>query len=99
MARGPKKHLKRINAPHHWMLSKLGGTWAPRPSPGPHKLRECMPLVILLRNRLRYALNYREAMMIVKDKAGLIKIDGKSRSDIRYPIGFQDVVTIERTDD
>lgn len=24
-ARGPKKHLKRLNAPHHWMLDKLSG--------------------------------------------------------------------------
>jgi len=32
MARGPKMHLKRLNAPKHWMLDKLGGVWAPRPS-------------------------------------------------------------------
>lgn len=25
MVRGPKKHLKRLNAPKHWMLDKLGG--------------------------------------------------------------------------
>ena len=25
MVRGPKKHLKRLNAPSHWMLDKLGG--------------------------------------------------------------------------
>lgn len=25
MTRGPKKHLKRLNAPSHWMLDKLGG--------------------------------------------------------------------------
>lgn len=25
MARGPKKHLKRLNAPSHWMLDKLNG--------------------------------------------------------------------------
>ena len=25
MARGPKKHLKRLNAPKGWLLSKLGG--------------------------------------------------------------------------
>merc|ERR1712227_853839 len=37
MARGPKKHLKRLNAPKHWMLDKMGGVWAPRPSTGPHK--------------------------------------------------------------
>lgn len=25
MARGPKKHLKRLAAPKHWMLAKQGG--------------------------------------------------------------------------
>ena len=50
------KHLKRINAPNHWLLDKLSGVWAPRPSAGPHKLRECLPLIIMLRNRLKYAL-------------------------------------------
>jgi small subunit ribosomal protein S4e len=25
MARGPKKHLKRINAPRAWLLDKMGG--------------------------------------------------------------------------
>ena len=60
MARGPIKHLKRINAPKHWMLDKLTGVYAPRPSTGPNKLRECIPLSILLKNRLKYAVNRNE---------------------------------------
>ena len=110
MTRGVKKHLKRLNAPSHWMLDKLGGifvshlsprlleslrwvqlwitrwqascfqpcvqcaAWAGRtglstlvsdtplrlpqahkPTPGPHKQQECVPLAILIRNRLKYA--------------------------------------------
>lgn len=34
MARGPKKHLKRINAPKHWMLDKLGGIFVSLPAGG-----------------------------------------------------------------
>ena len=30
MPRGPKKHLKRLNAPKHWMLGKLGGIFVRR---------------------------------------------------------------------
>lgn len=81
------------------MLDKLSGIWAPKPSSGPHKLRECLPLMIVIRNRLKYALNYREVMFIVKDKAGNIKIDNKTRRDPHYPIGFNDVVSIEKTGD
>lgn len=95
MARGPKKHLKRLNAPHHWMLDKLSGTFAPRPSPGPHKLRECLPLIIFLRNRLKYALNYSEVKKILHRR--LVKVDGKTRTDVTYPSGFMDVITIEKT--
>jgi len=95
MARGPKKHLKRLNAPKHWMLDKLGGTWAPRPSTGPHKLRECVPLMILIRNRLKYALTHSECKKVLMQR--LVKIDGKVRTDITFPCGFMDVITIDRT--
>jgi len=95
MARGPKKHLKRLNAPSSWMLDKLGGTYAPRPSPGPHKLRESLPLTVFLRNRLKYALTGKEVLSIVKQR--LIKIDNKVRTDPTYPAGFMDVVTIEKS--
>lgn len=95
MARGPKKHMKRLNAPKHWMLDKLGGTWAPRPSAGPHKLRECLPLSLILRNRLRYALTRREVLQIVMRKS--VQIDGNVRTDINYPAGFQDVISLPKT--
>nr|CAD7448640.1 unnamed protein product [Timema bartmani] len=94
-ARGPKKHLKRLNAPKAWMLDKLGGVYAPRPSTGPHKLRESLPLVIFLRNRLKYALTNCEVKKIVKQR--LVKVDGKIRTDPNYPAGFMDVITIEKT--
>lgn len=87
--------MKRINAPKHWMLDKLTGIYAPRPSTGPHKLRECLPLALILRNRLRYALNYTEAMKITHDKSGMVQVDGKTRSDVRYPCGFMDVVHLK----
>jgi len=95
MARGPKKHLKRLAAPSHWMLDKLTGRYAPRPSAGPHKLRECVPIVIFLRNRLKYALTYHEVKMILKQRQVLV--DGKVRSDLTFPTGLMDVVSIPKT--
>jgi len=95
MPRGPKKHLKRLNAPKHWMLDKLSGNFAPRPSPGPHKLRECLPITVLLRNRLKYALNGADVTKIMMQR--LIKVDGKVRTDNCYPAGFMDVISIEKT--
>ncbi|CAL8090396.1 unnamed protein product [Calicophoron daubneyi] len=95
--RGIKKHLKRLNAPRHWMLDKLGGNFAPRPGTGPHRLRECLPLSIFLRNRLKFALNYNECTKILAQR--LIKVDGKVRTSRKFPAGFMDVITIEKTNE
>jgi len=97
MARGPKKHLKRLNAPKHWMLGRLDGVFAPRPSTGPHKLRECLPLIIILRNRLKYAFTRSEANIICQERC--VKIDGKVRTDMNFPAGFMDVLSLEKSSD
>lgn len=97
MARGPKKHLKRLNAPKHWMLSKLGGTWAPRPSTGPHKMRDCLPMCLILKNRLKYALTRQETQTIVMRR--LVAVDGKVRTDLNYPAGFMDIISIDKTEE
>ena len=77
------------------MLDKLTGVFAPRPSTGPHKLRECLPLITFLRNRLKYALTGDEVKKIGMQH--FIKIDGKVRTDITYPAGFMDVIGIDKT--
>ncbi|KAL6041657.1 40S ribosomal protein S4, X isoform [Balamuthia mandrillaris] len=97
MPRGPKKHLKRLNAPHNWMLDKMGGVFAPKTSSGPHKMRESCPLVILLRNRLKYALTGKEVTSILMQR--LIKIDGKVRTDNTFPVGVMDVLSIDKTNE
>ena len=95
--RGVYKHLKRIHAPKSWMLSKVGGIWALKPSQGPHKLREYIPLNLLLHTKLCLALNGKEAKIIVKSREGNISIDEKVRTDHKYPVGIMDIVTINKT--
>jgi small subunit ribosomal protein S4e len=87
--------MKRLNAPSHWMLSKLGGIFAPKPSAGPHKLENCLPLCLVLRNRLKYALTRKEVQMICMRR--LVQVDGKIRTDVNFPAGFMDVITIPKT--
>eukprot|EP00913_Durusdinium_trenchii_P012197 g11456.t1 len=59
-------------------MGSARGRWAPKPNAGPHKLRECLPLIVMLRQRLKYALTYREVKMIVMQR--LIKVDGKDKT-------------------
>ncbi|OAG29205.1 small subunit ribosomal protein S4e [Nematocida displodere] len=94
MVRGPRKHLKRLNAPKSWMLDKLGGTFAPRPRCGPHKLTESLPLCLIVRRKLSFAQNTKEVEYIIKNRA--IVVDGKVRTDKNYPAGFMDVVSIPK---
>ena len=75
----------------------MGGAWAPRPNTGPHKLRECLPVILILRNRLKYALNANEVQTICMNKH--VEIDGKVRTDPRFPAGFQDVVSLPKAND
>jgi len=91
--------MKRVNAPKTWYLGKLKGVYAAKPSAGPHKTRECIPLNVLLQHRLKYALTRKESQKIVRDREGMIKIDGKVRRDPRFPLGQMDVVTIDKTNE
>lgn len=95
--RGPKKHLKRLAAPKTWMLDKLGGAFTVRPSAGPHKLSESLPIALFLRNRLKYAKNVHEVKSILKQR--LVKIDGKVRTDHKFPCGFMDVIQLEKSNE
>ncbi|KAI5166637.1 small subunit ribosomal protein S4e [Nematocida sp. AWRm79] len=94
MVNGPRKHLKRLNAPNSWILDKLGGTFAPRPRCGPHKLRECLPLCLIVRRKLSFAQNTKEVLHILNDR--LVKVDGKVRKDPKYPAGVMDVVSFDK---
>jgi len=91
--------MKRVNAPRTWYLGKLKGVYAAKPSAGPHKTRACIPLNVLLQHRLKYALTRKESQKIVRDREGMIKVDGKVRRDPRFPLGIMDVVTIEKTNE
>merc|ERR1739845_319059 len=94
MGRGPQKHMKRLAAPKSWMLEKLGGVYSCRPSSGPHRLRECMPISIFLRNRLKYALTAKEVSTIMKQR--LIKIVGKTGENFRLIYDVKGRFTIHR---
>ena len=78
--RGPEQRVKRVAAPKHRMLDKLTGVFASRPSAGPHKLRECLPLIVFLRSRLVCALTGEEVKGICVQQ--FTKIEGEVRTHV-----------------
>ena len=97
MARkGSIKGLKRSKAPKLWRIARKEKKWTINPHPGPHN-REAIPLAFILRDYLGYAHTLREAKRILNERK--VKINGKVRTDFKFPVGLMDVVEISQTEE
>merc|ERR1712012_749995 len=76
------------------MLGKLGGVFTVKPSSGPHKQGESLPVGLFLRNRLKYAITMKEVETIMKQR--LIKIDGKTSENFRIIYDVKGRFTVHR---
>lgn len=90
--KGALRHLKRHASPAFWPIHRKEYTWTVRPLPGPHPIRFSIPLGIVIRDLLKYALTMKEAKRIISQ--GLVKIDNVVRRDHRFPVGFMDVLSL-----
>ena len=88
------RHLKRLAAPKFWKMAKKGVKWVVRPSPGPHPLKECIPLLVLVRDILKLVETADEGKKIIK--RGEVLVDGKIRKDHKFPVGLFDVISIPK---
>ncbi|MEM2579598.1 MAG: 30S ribosomal protein S4e [Desulfurococcaceae archaeon] len=92
---GGSKHLKALAAPAFWPILRKEYKWAVKPSPGPHPIDRCIPLLIVVRNMLKYAKTSREARKLIAE--GQFKVDGVVRRNYKYPVGLMDVVEVVTT--
>jgi len=90
--KGGKGHLKREAAPGFWPIHRKEYMWTVKPTPGPHPIHQCIPLVIMVREVLGLAKTRKEAKKIVSQ--GKIFVDGRIIRDERFPVGLMDVVSI-----
>ncbi len=96
MARmGGQKRLKALAAPKFWPILRKEFKWTVKPRPGPHPAEYSMPLLLIVRNVLKYAKNSREARKLIAE--GHFKVDGRVRKDYKYSVGLFDVVEIVDT--
>jgi len=89
---GGSKHLTRHAAPAFWPVLRKEWHWVVKPSPGPHPIERCLPLLIIVRDILGYAKTAREARKIIAQ--GQIKVDGRVRRNYKYPVGLMDILEI-----
>ena len=94
---GGQRKLKRVAAPKIYPISKRKGiVWVVKARAGPHKKTEAVPLGVILRDYLQVAHNLREVKKILHRRN--IIVDGKVRTDYKYPVGLYDVISIPKMD-
>lgn len=85
-------HLKRYMMPKEWPVAVKEETFIIRPCPGPHPLRRCMPLQVVLRDVLGLAETAKESRQILN--AGKVLVDRKTRKNPKFPVGLMDTIEI-----
>jgi len=85
-------HMKRLNAPRTLRLHRKEKKWTVRPSAGPHKLTESIPLGLIIREYLGMCDTLREAKHILNN--GEVLVDGIVRKDYKFPVGLMDIISI-----
>lgn len=88
------KHMKRLASPRVWSIPKKRHVWAVKQAPGPHPIEMSIPLLIMVRDMLRYCDTAREGRKIIGKRN--ILIDGRIVTNYKMPVGFMDVLTIPR---
>jgi len=85
---------KRISAPRTYNIKRKQDTWITRANPGPHS-KGALPLNVLLRDVLGITRIAKESKKVLHE--GKVFVDGKIRKDLKFPIGFLDVISIPIT--
>lgn len=85
-------YLKRYMMPAFVPMSRKMNKWVSRPRAGPHAISLSIPLSVVVRDGLKLTDNIPETKKVIK--AGNVLVDKKKRTDIKYPVGFMDVIEI-----
>ena len=88
------KHMKRLASPKVWSIPKKKHIWATKQSPGPHPVKRSVPLLIMIRDMLKYCDTAREGKRIIGERN--ILVDGRIITDYKMPVGLMDVITIPK---
>ncbi len=89
---GKARHTKRLAASRATPIKRKGHLYLKGTSAGRHDKSHSMPALVLLRDALEIATDKREAKRILSD--GRVLVDGKKITDVGFPIGLMDVISI-----
>ena len=84
--------MKRMASPSYWPIHRKENKFVAKPIPGSHTIAESMPILLALREALKYANTKKEAKIILSEKK--VKVDGKIVADEKSSIGLMDVIEV-----
>ena len=84
--------LKRLQASNNFPIKRKENKYTVDPRSGPHKKDECIPLQIIIRDKLHFAKTGKESKKI--QKLGKVLVDGRIRKDHAYPCGLMDIIKL-----
>jgi len=86
-------HLKRLNAPDSWHISKKTTKFVTKTAAGPHNAN-AMPIAIWLRDRMGLARNMKEVKQVLSQKD--VIINGRPCRDPKMGIGIFDIIALPK---
>ena len=90
--KGGTRHENRLNGTSSRSYSRKMATWGIRAAPGPHSRATSVPLTDILRD-LAIGASAREIRSVLRQH--LVKVNGRVRSDARFPVGLFDWLSVE----
>lgn len=94
---GNNQHLKRHSAPVAWPIKRKNITFITKPNPGSHESKYVVPIVVLIRDVLKYAQTAKEVKLIVNNEEVLV--NGKRIVDVKFAVGLFDILEIKKTNE
>jgi len=92
--KGNKRHLKSLYSPSYYAISKKNNKYTTKMTCGRHNKYKAIPLILFIRDKLKLSSKKAEIVKIINQ--GFIKINEKIIKDYKYPIGLNDVVSIDK---
>ncbi len=87
--KGNVRHIKSMNAPDYYGIPKKENKYVIKPAAGRHNASTSIALLLGIK-KIGKAKTSREALKVIK--GGLITVNGRVIKDVKYPIGFGDVI-------
>lgn len=92
-SKGNDRHIKRLASSRYVHVEKKVRAYLMKPNAGRHTSSSSMALATTLKEKLGVADTTKEVKMALN--AGNVEVNGKVIKDMRYPVGFGDIIFLK----